>query len=290
MALYRTRPDLAAGEKLTFLGEYDPRAKRIRLLDPPWIHVTWPRRLHWRIYFSVSTGKNSSRAISRYLEPAQAVALVKKPVIKKYIEKVKADRRARAPKLSLHDVYGGKVPKQFAKLDARATMVGVYCDNLGRTEPDIQQCFFVTPDKAVAGGIAMFTGTVQPNRPELNYHQKEDKDIHHFNVTLQNAEPIQVRLKEETARQRFVAEVLKAKPAIEKMLKREKLTFLFDPASESRITWMERWMVVSGVITTRPQFSMRPVPYASASVFFNPTTGRPERLTVFRRIHQDPRD
>lgn len=290
VALYRTRPNLGAGDKLAFLGKYDPKSKRIRLLDPPWIHVTWPRQLHWRIYFQRDSKKGYSEAVSRYLEPEEATNLEKKPAIREYIRKVKAGGRPSTPKLTLHDVYDGKVPKGFAKLDARTTMVGVYCDNLGRPGLNVQQCFFTTPEKAVAGGVALFTGSIHPNRPELSYRQKQDSGIHHFNIRLQKAEPIRVRLTEATARRQFVSEVLKARTAIEEILKREKLDFEFDPAVATRITWVAKNMVVSGVVTPRPKFSMQPVPFATVSVFLDPATGTPKRITVFRRIHRDPSD
>jgi hypothetical protein len=42
-----------------------------------------------------------------------------------------------------------------------------------------------------------------------------------------------------------------------------------------RTTWIDEQMVVSAVITPRPDFSRKPVPSATASVFFDPETGKP---------------
>ena len=298
IAMYREVPSLSAGSELTFLGRSEPKEDRIRLLDPPWVHVTWPRRLHWRIYFTVKTGLSSSKAVSRYLDPAQADALQKLPAVQKYVEKVKASGDGRGaiarPELSLHEVYAGKVPEEFAKLDARDTIVGVYCDNLGRPGLAIQQAFYVKPNKPPAplhpGMVAAFTGTIHPNQPELSYRQKEERKLHHFNLKLTATRPIRVQLDEPTACRLFKKEISKAMMPLQDTCKRQSLTFEFDSEQRPRVSWIDERMVVSGVITPRPSFSMKPVPYATASVFFNPETSRPERIVFVRRVHRDPSD
>jgi hypothetical protein len=298
IAMYRELPTLPAGSELTFLGQYDPKEDRIRFLDPPWVHVTWPRRLHWRIYFMVKTGPSSSKAVSRYFDPAQADALQKLPTIRKYVEKVKASggagRAIARPELSLHEVYAGKVPEEFAELDARNTIVGVYCDNLGRPGRAIQQAFYVKPNKPPSplhpGKIAVFTGAIRPNQPELSYRQKEERKLHHFNVKLAATRPIRIQLDEATANRLFKKEVSKAMMSLQDTCKRHSLTFEFNSEQRPRISWVDERMVVSGVITPRPTFSMKPVPYATASVFFNPETSQPERIVFVRRVHRDPSD
>jgi hypothetical protein len=298
IALYRQRPDIPAGSKLSFLGRYDPKANQIRFLDPPWLHVTWPRQLHWRIHFSVKTGDNVYKVISQYLEPTEADAIQKLPAIVKYVKQVKKSgnggRRVPNLRLSLHAVYDGKVPEKFANLDAHKTMVGVYCDNLGDSRPAVQQAFMLKPDKKPAplhpGMIAVFTGEIHVNRPELNYHQKEEKKLHHFNLKLVETRPVKVNLDEKTAQQACRDLIAKSEQRLRDTCRGEALTFQFDSEKPLRTTWIDEQMVVSGLITPRPDYSREPVPYATASVFFDPETGKPQRITVVRRVHQDPPD
>lgn len=301
VALYRSLYGIPAGQKLTFYGKYDPEADRIYFLDPSWIHVKWPRRQHWRIYF---LGRDDSRYISQYLEPAEADILVKLPAIRNYIKNVKdSGNRGRSvhyPELSLHDVYAGKVPKRLAKFDAHKTIVGVFCDNLGNTKAEVQQAFSVKPDKKPArllpGMIARFTGEILPNRPELSYHQKEAKKIHHFNLKLTATQPIKVVLEAKAARRVCVEEIRKVEKQLREICKKEGLTYKFDPEKDRSLTgfgrnsWVDGRVVFTGLITPYPGFSFKPVPYAVVSVFFDPGTGKPEKIVFGRRMRQDPWD
>jgi len=295
IAMHRERPDISAGKKLSFLGKYEPGTDRIRLLDPPWVHVRWKRPESWRIYcLGSETVPRSSEVVSEYLDPPQADVLQTHPAIRSFIKETKAGRSPKSPRLSLHEVYAGEVPKQFAALDAHKTMVGVYCDDLGDSRPAPQQAFQVKPGKKPAplhpGMIAVFTGEIHVNRPEMNYHQKKQKGLHHFDLKLIETRPLKVTLDEKTAHQAYRDLVVKAEQRLQDTCKGEGLTFQFDPKAPLRTTWLDEQMVVSGLITARPDYSRKPVPYATASVFFDPGTGKPQRITVVLRVHQDPPD
>lgn len=288
VALFRELPNLASGDKLTFTGSFD--GERIRLLDPPWVMVLSDRQLHWRIYFSVDTGEGFKRAVSKYLAPAQMVVLEKLPVVQKYIAAKETGRRTQALELSLYTVYSGKMPKEFAKLDARKTKVSLHCDNLGRANATMQQCFTMRPGRKPAEGIAQFTGTLRLNRPDLNYHQREKQKLHHFNFKLTDAKPIHLKLTEAEMRKRFATEIAKAKNALQQLCAQRNLKFQFDPKAATRVTWVDGQMAVSALITPRPRYSRQPVPYATVSICFDPATGQLKRTIFVQRVHQDPRD
>jgi hypothetical protein len=186
------------------------------------------------------------------------------------------------------------VPAEFAELEARRTMVTVFCDNLYDERPAIQQAFMVKPDKIPAplqpGMIAVFSGVISPNRPDLSYHHKREKGLHYFNLELTETRPIEVNLDEKTAHSAYCHLIVKAAKRLIDICKGEELTFRFDADEPLRTTWIEEEMVVSGLITPRPDYSRKPLPFATASVFFDPRTGKPRRLTVVRRVHQDPPD
>jgi hypothetical protein len=228
------------------------------------------------------------------LDPAQADVLQTNPAVKNFVKRIQAGRPARNPELSLYEVYAGKVPGKFARLDVHKTMVGVYCDNLGDSRPEVQQAFMVKPDKRPApldsSRIAVFTGEIQVNRPELNYHQKKEQKLHHFNLKLIETRPLKVNLAEATAHQVYRDLIAKSEQRLRDTCQGEGLTFEFDSKRPLRTTWIDEQMVASGLITPRPDYSREPVPYATASVFFDPNTGKPQRLTVVRRVHQDPPD
>lgn len=290
-ALFRERPNLTTGDKLTFTGSF--KGEQIRLLDPPWVMLLSDRQLHWRIYFSVDTGEGFKRAVSKYLEPAQMVALEKLPVVQKYIAAKETGRRAQAPELSLHTVYGGKVPKEFVKLDVRETKVGLFCDNLGRPNATTQQCFTIRPDKKPSEGIAQFTGTLHLNRPDLNYHQREKQKLHHFNFKLTDAKPIRVKLTEAEMQKQFISEIEKASKALQQLCENKNLKYQFNPKTliqKVRLSWLDGQQIASALITPRPRYSRNPVPYATVSIPFDPATGQPKRIIFVQRIHQDPRD
>jgi len=291
VAFHREHADIAAGDRFTFVGEF--KAGRIRLMDPPWVMVKYDRQLHWRIYFFMDTGEGFKRAVSRYLAPVQVKRVEPLPAVQKYIEGMeRGGRHARfpAPRLSLRAVYGDKLPKEFAKLDPANTQVGLYCDNLGKPNASLQQCFTMKPDKAPAAGVAHFTGTVQLNRPDLHYHQREEQKWHHFNLQHAKAQPIRVKLTEADARRQFTAELTKAGPRLAKLCEQAGLEFISKANGPTFISWVDGQLAVSGLITPRPNFSMKPVPYATVTLCFDPETTQPQRILFVKRIHQDPRD
>lgn len=291
VALYRERPDLVADKEFSFVGEY--RNGRIRMMDPPWIIVKHDRRLHWRIYFFMDTGEGFERAVSEYLAPEQVKRLEPLPAVQRYVEGMKrGGRHARfpAPKLSLRSVYGDQMPEAFTKLDPEKTKVGLYCDNLGQPATDLQQCFGMKPDKAPAEGVARFTGAVLLNRPDLHYHQREERKLHHFNLKLVETRPIDLKLTEPEAKRRFAEELAKAGPRLVKLCKANGLKYVPAPNDSAKVSWVDGKFAVSGLITPRPDFSMKPVPYATVTVCFDPETAKPNRLLFVKRIHQDPRD
>ena len=298
VSLYRELPNIVAGEKFSFLGRYDLKDNRIYFLDPPWVHVIWPRRLHWRIYFSVGTGRGSSKAISHYLEPNEAEALVQLPSVQNYIKGAEASghysRSVDYPRISLYDVYAGKVPEKFENLNARKTLVRLFCDNLGDPRPNLQQAFFATTDSNPlplnSSLIGRFTGTIHPNRPELSYRAKSNKNFHHFNLELTDIEPIKVTLREDTVRSVFVEEIQKAETRLRAICEKEGLAYRFSSLSGHSLTWFDERMVITGLITALPSFSFQPVPYMVASVLINPESGKPERIVCGLRIRQDPPD
>ena len=291
VALYREHADIASGGRFTFVGEF--KNGLIRLMDPPWVMVKYDRQLHWRIYFFMDTGEGFKRAVSKYLGPAQVKRVEPLPSVQKYIEGMEqGGRHARfpAPRLSLRTVYGDRVPKEFAKLDPANTKVGLYCNNLGNPDASLQQCFGVKPDKPPVEGVARFTGTLHLNRPDLQYHQREKQNLHHFNLKLADAMPIKLNLTEVGARRQFATELTKAGPRLAKLCEQAGLDFIPKANGPTFISWVDGQLAVSGQITPRPNFSMKPVPYATVTLCFDPETTQPQRILFVKRIHQDPRD
>ena len=215
------------------------------------------------------------------------------PAVQQYIEGMeRGGRHARfpAPKLSLRAIYGKQVPKEFAKLDPVKTKVGLYCDNLGNPNATVQQCFSMKPDKPPAIGMARFTGRVQLNRPNLHYHQREKQKLHHFNLRLAKAQPIRLKLTEAEAKRQFAVELTQAGPRLAKLCEKADLDFIPKANGPTFISWVDGQLAVSGLITPRPNFSMKPVPYATVTICFDPETAKPLRIIFVKRIHQDPRD
>ena len=139
------------------------------------------------------------------------------------------------------------------------------------------------------GMVAVFTGEIHPNRPELGYHQKEEKKIHHFNLKLTGTRPIKVGLDEKTARRVFVEEINRAKGPLSDICKRRGLTFQFD-GQEPTLSWVDRQIVMSDVITPHPPFSFEPLPYATVELVIDPETGKPERIVFIPRAYASPPD
>ena len=139
------------------------------------------------------------------------------------------------------------MPKEFAKLDARETIVSLFCDNLGRPNATMQQCYSMRPDKKPAEGIAQFTGTLHLNRPDLNYHQREKQKLHHFNFKLTNAKPIRVKLTEAEMKKQFISEIEKASRCPATTLQKQKLKIPIQPQDRP-----------APIVACRPTSSIRP--------------------------------
>lgn len=291
VALYRERANLVAGKEFSFVGEY--KDGFIRMMDPPWVMVTHERRLHWRIYFFMDTGEGFERAVSGYLDPEQVKRVEPLPAVRRYVEGMKrGGRHGRftEPELSLRAVYGDTLPEAFAKLDPVKTKVGLYCDNLGQPAADLQQCFGMKPDKEHAAGVARFTGVVFLNRPDFHYHQREEQKLHHFNLKLAHAKPIKMNLTYPEAKRRFADELAEAGPRLAKLCEANGLKYAPAPNDSAKVSWVDGNLAVSGLITPRPDFSIKPVPYATATVCFDPEAAKRRRLLFVKRIHQDPKD
>ena len=64
VAPYSNRANLTAGKTVTFLGRYDASTNDVYLLDPLWLHLTWPRHPHWRIYFLDKSDPKNQKYVS----------------------------------------------------------------------------------------------------------------------------------------------------------------------------------------------------------------------------------
>ena len=67
------------------------------------------------------------------------------------------------------------------------------------------------------------------------------------------------------------------------------LRYDFDP-EPTGMSWHDGRIAFTARLSAHPGFSFKPVPYATVSVLFKPTTGRVDRIIVTRRLWADPRD
>ncbi|MBT4724699.1 MAG: hypothetical protein HON92_09940 [Planctomycetaceae bacterium] len=295
VAMYSNRAHLRAGKTVTFLGRYNASTNDVHLLDPPWLHLTWPRHAHWRIYFLDESDPKNKKYISEYLLPRFTKRIEKLPEIRQYTNSVfdQENTPIAKPKLTLAVIFGDTLPQPFAHLDS-STKVTLYCDNLGNDSLNLQQLFSVRAPlrwgRLTDSKIAMFTVKIVPNRPELSYPQKEKLKIHHFNMNNARIKPIEHQWKEAELDQTFQAILASRKSEIKAICKQNNLTLSVANPVLIRQSWHDNCIVKSALVTTRPRYSRTPVPYATFSVYFDIRTGKTHKMVFAVRMHQDPLD
>jgi hypothetical protein len=295
VAMYSNRAHLIAGKTVTFLGRYDASTNDVYLLDPPWLHLTWPRHPHWRIYFFDKSDPNNKKYVSEHLLPRFTERIAKLPEINQYTKSVlsKDSPRSANPELMLATIFGDTIPQSLAHLDS-STTVTLYCDNLGNDAPNLQQLFSVRAplrwSRLTDSKIAIFTAKIVPNRPELSYPQKEKLKIHHFNMHNVRIKPIEHQWKEAELDQTFQAILASRNSEIKAICKQNNLTLIVANPVLIRQSWHDNCIVKSALVTTRPRYSRTPVPYATFSIYFDIRTGKPHKMLFAIRMHQDPLD
>ena len=148
VAPYSNRANLIAGKTVTFLGRYDASTNDVYLLDPPWLHLTWPRHPHWRIYFLDQSDPKNQKYVSEYLLPRFTERVEKLPAVRQYSKSVldKEIPPIANPELTLAVIFGDTIPQSFGHLNS-STTVTLYGDNLGNDSPNLQQLFPVRMSK-----------------------------------------------------------------------------------------------------------------------------------------------
>jgi hypothetical protein len=295
VAPYSNRANLIAGKTVMFLGRYDTSTNDVSLLDPPWLHLTWPRHQHWRVYFLDKSDPESQKYVSEHLLPRFTERIEKLPEIHQYTKSVLGKKLPSIanPELTLTVVFGDAIPQSLAHLDS-STMVTLFCDNLGNDSPNVQQLFSVRAPlhwgRLTDSKIAIFTAKIVPNRPELSYPQKEKLKIHHFNMNNVRIKPIEHQWKEAELDQSFQALLTTRKSEIKAICKQNNLTLSLANPVLIHQSWQDNCVVKSALITTRPRYSRSPVPYGTFSVYFDIRTGKVHKTTMAIRTHQDPLD
>jgi len=295
VAPYSNRANLIAGKTVTFLGRYDASTNDVYLLDPPWLHLTWPRHPHWRIYFLDKSDPKNQKYISEYLLPRFTERIVKTSVVRRYSKSVldKEIPPVANPGLTLAVIFGEAIPQSLAHLDS-TIMVTLYCDNLGNDSPNLQQLFSVRAPlhwgRLTDSAIAMFTAKIVPNRPELSYPQKEKLKIHYFNMSNVRIKTLEYQWKEAELDQNFQAILSSKNSEIKAICQQNNLTLSVANPVRIRQSWHDNCVVKSALVTTRPRYSRTPVPYATFSVYFDIRTGKPHKMMFAIRMHQDPLD
>jgi hypothetical protein len=295
VTMYSNRENLAAGKTVTFLGRYDASTNDVYLLDPPWLHLTWPRHPHWRIYFLDKSDPKNQKYVSEYLLPRFTERIEKLPEIHQYTKSVLGKDKSQSvnPELLLATIFGEAIPQSFAHLDS-AIKATLYCDNLGNDSPNLQQLFSVRAPlhwgRLTDSKIAVFTAKIVPNRPELSYPQKERLEIHHFNMSKVRVKPIVHQWEEGELDQTFQAILATKNSEIKAICKQNSLTLSVANPVLVHQSWQDNCVVKSALITTRPRYSRSPVRYGTFSVYFDIRTGKPHKTTIAIRIHQDPPD
>ena len=295
VAPYSNRANLIAGKTVTFLGRYDASTNDVYLLDPPWLHLTWPRHPHWRIYFLDQSDPKNQKYVSEYLLPRFTERVEKLPAVRQYSKSVldKEIPPIANPELTLAVIFGDTIPQSFGHLNS-STTVTLYGDNLGNDSPNLQQLFSVRAPlrwgRLTDSKIAMFTAKIVPNRPELSYPQKEKLKIHHFNLSNVRIKPIEYQWKETGLDQTFQAILTSRNSEIKAICKQNNLTLSVANPIIIHQSWQDNCVVKSALITTRPRYSRSPVPYGTFSVYFDIRTGKTHKTMIAIRIHQDPLD
>jgi len=295
VAMYSNRANLIAGKTVTFLGRYDASTNDVYLLDPPWLHLTWPRHPHWRIYFLDKSDPKNQKYVSEYLLPRFTERIEKLPAVRQYSKSVldKEIPPSANPELTLAVIFGDAIPQSFAHLNS-STTVTLYGDNLGNASPNLQQLFSVRAPlrwgRLTDSKIAMFTAKIVPNRPELSYRQKEKLKIHHFNMSNVRIKPIEYQWKEAELAQIFQSILASRNSEINAICKQNNLTLSVANPVIIHQSWQDNCVVKSALVTTRPRYSRTPVPYATFSVYFDIRTGKTHKMIFAIRMHQDPLD
>ena len=295
VAPYSNRANLIAGKTVTFLGRYDASTNDVYLLDPPWLHLTWHRHPHWRIYFLDKSDPKNQKYVSQYLLPRFTERIEKLPAVRQYSKSVldKEMPPIAKPELTLAVIFGDTIPQSLAHLDS-STTVTLYCDNLGNDSLNLQQLFSVRAPlrwgRLTDSKIAMFTVKIVPNRPELSYPQKEKLKIQHFNMSNVRVKPIEYQWKEAELDQTFQSILTSRNSEIKAICKQNNLTLSVANTVLIRQSWHDNCVVKSALVTTRPRYSRIPVPYATFSVYFDIPTGKTHKMMFAIRMHQDPLD
>lgn len=295
IAMYSNRAHLIAGKTVTFLGRYNASTNDVHLLDPPWLHLTWPRHPYWRIYFLDKSDPNNKKYISEYLLPRFTERIEKLPAVRQYSKSVldKEMPPSAKPELTLAVIFGAAIPQSLAHLDS-STTVTLYCDNLGNDSLNLQQLFSVRAplrwSRLNDSKIATFTAKIVPNRPEVSYRQKEQLKIHHFNMSNVRIKPIEYQWKEAELDRSFQTILTTRNAEIKAICQQNNLTFSLANPVLIRQSWDDNCIVKSALITTRPRYSRTPVPYATFSVYFDIRTGKNHKMMFAIRMHQDPLD
>jgi hypothetical protein len=295
VAMYSNRAHLRAGKTATFLGRYNASTNDVHLLDPPWLHLTWPRHPHWRIYFLDESDPKNKKYVSEYLLPHFTERIEKTSAVRQYSKSVLDEENPPManPELTLAVIFGDAIPQSLAHLDS-STTVTLYCDNLGNGSANLQQLFSARAPlrwgRLTDSKIAMFTAKIVPNRPELSYPQKEKLKIHHFNMSNARIKPIAYQWKEAELDQSFQAILTTRNSDIKAICQQNNLTLSLANPVIIRQSWQDNCVVKSALITTRPRYSRTPVPYATFSVYFDIRTGKTHKMVFAIRMHQDPLD
>lgn len=292
---------LAVGNQLTFIGEYNAGSDSIRLCQPPWVMVTYPVFIQWRITFHLPVAGHSHirHEYAAFLSPEQVAKLMKRDEIRAAFERARAGvkgpgKPAGAGLFSLKEIYGDAIPLEFRDVDTSAKIVRLTFENLDKEGSSTCQCFSLKLDQPLLSlrhrEYAWFTGEVQLNRPELLVVHKLNNEIPVFKIALKSVKLIHVERYPNLLQEDFPGIVKKAEPRLRGLCQKYHLRYQLGEKEDTAASWYANCIAITCLATAKPPFSFAPVPYATVTVLFEPATGKPKGIMFVRRSHQDPRD
>jgi hypothetical protein len=140
--------------------------------------------------------------------------------------------------------------------------------------------------------VALLTGSFSVNRPELKYQERRKQKLPQFNFTVEKSVVIPLVVTEDAARQTFHREMARIGQVLDLFCAEQDLENRYDPTltAGGTLSWYENMIAITQLISAKPVFSFKPVPYVIGTVLIDPSTGRSTRIILSRGMHQDPRD
>jgi hypothetical protein len=146
---------------------------------------------------------------------------------------------------------------------------------------------------------ARFRAVISPNQPDVDYHEKEDKQIHHFNLKLsRDFEIIPVKVSRQDLLQILKAQASANKATIESFCRKVGVPHVFYPDgrvpahTNVQYRWYDGNLAVTSIVSPLPEGgpSGTKRKFVRMSVLVAPDSGKVQEIILAEKLFRYPRD